>query len=387
MLLLILLGCLSVRGMDVPITKHYKGGFKAEFCEPITKDLKTWRGHLIFDRHIDSLDVYKAEVAQTLGGGTEFILTPTKGHFEVHTGEKVCLHFIAHVQGDVLARVQFYIEGMDGNNIHTIVTSKPDPSGILWHKNDFSTNDPTDGFSKLSKGHFDEDSLSVVNDPAGGSGKVMKVFIQKGHYVKIRGKRGAQFYTQSVYPHESMTLSYDVYFNKGMDFVLGGKLPGLYGGATNCTGGRHSDACLTSRFMWRFNGEGEIYTYMPAPTQQKAHFCDQPYIICDPTYGISLGNGTWSFKTGRWENIAQHVHLNTPGKLDGYAKIWYNGKKVYEIHNVNFRNHDNIQLKGLFFSVFFGGSKEIWAPTGDSSIYFKNFIVSTKETNPPHLIG
>ncbi|ESO97123.1 hypothetical protein LOTGIDRAFT_143466, partial [Lottia gigantea] len=258
---------------------------------------------------------------------------------------------------------------------------------ILWHKNDFSSRDPLDGFYSLPKGHFDEDSLSVVKDPAGGNGNVMKIFIEKGHYIKIRGHRGAQFYTNLVSPMDSMTLSYDVYFEKGMDFVIGGKLPGMYGGATNCTGGRHSDACLTTRFMWRQAGEGELYAYMPPPEDQVKNFCDSNNIICDPVYGISVGNGTWSFKTGRWENIAQHIHLNKPGHKDGYAIIWYNGKKVYEIHNVNFRNHDNIKMQGLFFSVFFGGGQPIWAPTGDSNIYFKNFILSSHENEPPHLVG
>jgi hypothetical protein len=71
-------------------------------------------------------------------------------------------------------------------------------------------------------------------------------------------------------------------FNKGFDFVKGGKLPGLYGGDTNahCTGGQNSETCFSLRrehhrlrltgavtitlmtlfphaVMWRQDGQGE----------------------------------------------------------------------------------------------------------------------------------
>lgn len=44
-----------------------------------------------------------------------------------------------------------------------------------------------------------------------------------------------------------VSFQYSVYFPKGFDFVRGGKLPGLYGGHGECTGGSSSTACFTTR--------------------------------------------------------------------------------------------------------------------------------------------
>ena len=46
-----------------------------------------------------------------------------------------------------------------------------------------------------------------------------------------------------------------------MDFewVLAGKLPGLYGGHTACSGGDEALDCFSTRLMWREGGMGELY--------------------------------------------------------------------------------------------------------------------------------
>lgn len=49
-----------------------------------------------------------------------------------------------------------------------------------------------------------------------------------------------------------VSLQYSVYFPKGFDFVRGGKLPGLYGGHGECTGGSSSSACFTTRYVFDF---------------------------------------------------------------------------------------------------------------------------------------
>lgn len=58
-----------------------------------------------------------------------------------------------------------------------------------------------------------------------------------------------------------MLVSYDVAFPVGFNWVLAGKLPGIYGGTPydGCSGGVQSTGanCLTMRMMWRQNGVGE----------------------------------------------------------------------------------------------------------------------------------
>ena len=65
---------------------------------------------------------------------------------------------------------------------------------------------------------------------------------------------------------EHLTLkrfSVQLMFGSEFDFVKGGKLPGLYGGGTSCSGGAESERCFSTRFMWRRDGDGEVYGYLP----------------------------------------------------------------------------------------------------------------------------
>jgi hypothetical protein len=51
---------------------------------------------------------------------------------------------------------------------------------------------------------------------------------------------------------KTVTFQYSVYFPKGFKFVRGGKLPGLYGGHGECTGGTDSSGCFTTRYVFTF---------------------------------------------------------------------------------------------------------------------------------------
>lgn len=75
-----------------------------------------------------------------------------------------------------------------------------------------------------------------------------------------------------------MRLSYAVRFSSNFNFVLGGKLPGLYGGIGN-TGGNIPDGTdgFSTRYMWGRNGVGEVYAYLPTSQQ----------------YGTGIGRGNW----------------------------------------------------------------------------------------------
>ena len=116
-------------------------------------------------------------------------------------------------------------------------------------------------------------------------------------------------------------------FGSEFDFVKGGKLPGLFGGDTSCSGGAESERCFSTRFMWRRDGDGEVYGYLP--NEQAGGFCDDPDVHCNYDYGHSLGRGSWQFVPGEWVRIAQVVTLNTPGSLDGSIVVLVNGEEVY----------------------------------------------------------
>lgn len=163
-------------------------------------------------------------------------------------------------------------------------------------------------------------------------------------------------------------LSYNVYFPPYFDFVKGGKLPGLYGGDTKsgCSGCIHSEKCFSTRLMWRKNGKGEIYLY--SPNQKNL---DVP-IYNDGRCGISLGRGNFEFNINSWINVEQNISLNDNNKNNGFIKLWINNKLYIEKYNIEFQKN-NIKNTGIFFSTFYGGSSNSWAPEKKMNALFSDF--------------
>ncbi|XWK86332.1 MAG: hypothetical protein U7127_19190 [Phormidium sp.] len=174
---------------------------------------------------------------------------------------------------------------------------------------------------------------------------------------------GAQFFAHlNMQPRDALRLSYYVRFSKNFDFVKGGKLPGLFGGKGN-TGGKIPDGTngFSTRYMWRINGDGEVYAYLPTSKE----------------HGTSLGRGNWQFKPGNWHFIEQEVILNQPGKNDGRIRVWLDGKQVLEQDELTFRTTNDLKIEGILFSTFFGGGDPSWATPKDVYADFANFSVSS----------
>ena len=72
---------------------------------------------------------------------------------------------------------------------------------------------------------------------------------------------GADFYASplNLAGARNVTLEYSVFFPADFDWVKGGKLPGLFGGHTGCSGGASARDCFSTRLMWRPQGVGELY--------------------------------------------------------------------------------------------------------------------------------
>jgi hypothetical protein len=135
----------------------------------------------------------------------------------------------------------------------------------------------------------DNSPALVASYPAG----TVKYSAATGH--------GYSFYTAGAHAGVDTTtatevvFSYSVFFSDGFDFVRGGKLPGLYGGvsldeAKSCSGGRQGerDDCFSARLMWRADGAGEIYNYLPTSGHQSGGYCSTaPKSVCDANFGDS----------------------------------------------------------------------------------------------------
>ncbi|KIY68782.1 polysaccharide lyase family 14 protein [Cylindrobasidium torrendii FP15055 ss-10] len=248
---------------------------------------------------------------------------------------------------------------------------------------------------------------------------------------------GGQFYATPLDVEEArnLTMSYSTFFPQDFEWVQGGKLPGLYGGHTGCSGGNDAGTCWSTRLMWRKDGEGELYLYAPKDKQTKA-LCDDPRSTCDAAYGFSIGRGSFKYAKGGWTNLEQTVVLNSPGKQDGIFTLRVNGQEVIHRNDVYYRAHVNDQGEvddagqppaeddsdskgdgflgfldgllgravqqalamtvpsptptlssaemdgdgvrqvgfiGIFFSTFFGGHKESWASPKDQYVWFNDF--------------
>ncbi|KAF4578354.1 hypothetical protein EYR36_000161 [Pleurotus pulmonarius] len=150
---------------------------------------------------------------------------------------------------------------------------------------------------------------------------------------------GAEFYAsplEGMAEAQQVILTYSVFFPLGFDWVRGGKLPGLYGGRQHCSGGDSATDCFSTRMMWRQGGAGELYLYAPKDKQTSA-LCGDHQSVCESTYGLSIGRGSFVFNAGFWTHLKQTVTLNTPGEPDGYFALDVDGRRVIERSDIYYR--------------------------------------------------
>ncbi|MEL6382048.1 MAG: polysaccharide lyase [Cyanobacteria bacterium J06626_18] len=215
------------------------------------------------------------------------------------------------------------------------------------------------------------DNLEILEDSQSGFEQILRVHYPAGSASPVVAREegvpmgGAQFYTDLALPPQTkLRLSYSVRFSEDFDFVKGGKLPGLFGGEGN-SGGNIPDGTdgFSTRLMWRQDGDGEVYAYLPA----------------SEGYGTSIGRGSWRFEPGVWYQIEQEVRLNHPERADGQIRLWVDGELVIDEADVNFRTVESLQIDGLFFSTFFGGGDASWATPRDVYVDFAEFVVTAVE--------
>ncbi|KAF8748020.1 hypothetical protein RHS01_11111 [Rhizoctonia solani] len=223
---------------------------------------------------------------------------------------------------------------------------------------------------------YPKGSINPKGDIKGGFG----CYLERGEFEQAR----------------DVIFSYAIKFEEGFDFVKGGKLPGLYGGATpelayGCSGGRQDgrDQCFSLRLMWRPKGEGEIYAYIPStPSNHDALQNVPPKTHCNPDFGWSIARGSFAFAAGEWTTIAERVRLNDIGCANGETKsvaipdtaqliprpgiiqLWANGKLAVDIQGLEIRIDKDVVFRGAHFQTFFGGKAQDWASTKDQCAYF-----------------
>jgi hypothetical protein len=165
---------------------------------------------------------------------------------------------------------------------------------------------------------------------------------------------GAQVHlATTASPAKVATLSYDLKFPIGFEWVKGGKLPGLCGG--QCwTGADNGAGGYAARLMWRADGAAEVLVNDTNTTG----------------FGSDLGRGVWSWSAdGKFHTVTEKITQNTAGKADGGLVVMVDGATVFTDSTVKW----GVPTDSLMFSTFYGGSDSSWAPTKTSSVQFRNF--------------
>jgi len=236
----------------------------------------------------------------------------------------------------------------------------------------------------LSKGRIQSEpqDLSFISDPfpttspadAAASRPVLQVDYPQGSF--SHGTGGTQLYSlfNGSNPFQSMLLSYEVAFDANFNWVKGGKLPGIRGGPdpNGCSGGSKPNGtdCFSLRLMWRPQGVGEVYAYIPTPN----NICNSANFICNPDFGISIHRGAFVLQSGTWNNITLLALLNDPPNVaNGFIQLTFNGAPVITQGNLQLRASNLINAGGLYLSTFFGGDDSSWATPTDQHSYFRNF--------------
>ena len=191
------------------------------------------------------------------------------------------------------------------------------------------------------------------------------------------------------FPTDHAILEYQVFFDKEFDWVKGGKLPGFGLGPGNdaAVGSDWQDDLGSFRIMWREEGQGIAYLYLPLQiakdgtrdgtiTIQNQEFENAAIMSLGKHAGIDLffkdDGKHLQFKKNKWNSVKLEVKLNSPGKKDGFLELTINDT-TRRVSNVLFRNTRDIQINVALVMAFFGGSSNDWAASKEETIQFKGF--------------
>jgi len=213
-------------------------------------------------------------------------------------------------------------------------------------------------------------TVEIIEDPNRTHGKVMSVFFKSGEYgYNSAGYGSGTQWMTPVGSREELYLSYDIMFEQGFDFALGGKLPGLFGGKF-IGGGKKPTGYdgWSGRMMFHPNGKMIQYVYHAGMPSAYGH--KFPWGIKNRKY----------FMPGKWHTVKMRYVMNTPGIANGIIQAWFDGELVLDSRKFLFRHTESISITGLIVTTYFGGHKQKWASPKDQHIFFDKFMVSTQPT-------
>jgi hypothetical protein len=195
---------------------------------------------------------------------------------------------------------------------------------------------------------------------------------------EVGSASGITFHAKPTgFPKSDVTLRYQVFFSKDFDFKEGGKLPGIFIGGAGAAAGNWSDDSGSARVVFKQGGAAVAYIYVPTQV------CDQDRLDAVQGTGFAAvanhtekGTHVWRdgvtrFKTDSWNDVAIHVKLNSGKERDGILGLEING--VRKELPFMWRTNPKLEISGIAFSTFFGGSTKAASAPKDAYTEFRNF--------------
>jgi hypothetical protein len=134
--------------------------------------------------------------------------------------------------------------------------------------------------------------------------------------------------------------------------------------ARSCSGGDRDTECASVRLMWRADGMGEFYTYLPSPDASSEFaankaLCDvAPQSLCNDVYGASVGRGAFTFPSGQWNDVVMRVLINDDGEANGEIELFHNGESKISVSGLIIAHSSDdtpARAQGIMAQSFFGG--------------------------------
>ncbi len=221
----------------------------------------------------------------------------------------------------------------------------------------------------------DEGRVSITDDANAYGSKSLVVKYEEGETTASK----TQWKLELDAGYEELFLTYRIRFDDNFDFVRGGKLPGLIGGAGN-TGGSVPNGTdgWSGRMMWRTDGSsGSPLSPDRANIVQYLYHPDQPSTFGEDLRWDDNAAGNWAtFDSDVWYHFQHRIVMNTPGQNDGIVQAWLDGEMVLDVQDIRFRDVASLQIDQMYFSTFFGGSSQIWEASKDEYAYFDDFVIA-----------
>lgn len=141
-----------------------------------------------------------------------------------------------------------------------------------------------------------------------------------------------------------------------------------------------------------------MYTYLPTSFSANLAQCRvPPFSTSNPTYGTSVGRGSFFFQPGDWTTVVQRMRLNDAGQENGELEVIVNGQSKINVSGLVLRSSEAGRIRGMQIQTFFGGKCYFWvshateqavpyvghtaewASPQDQKAYFSDFSVAVMD--------